>query len=215
LKQTDREKVIRIIASAYKNLLDHKGGADHSFNQDMIGSGVQKAFQNIMTRNLKDKDIEEDIKPILAKLDLEMEELSSFEMYQAEVEQGNLTWGPVHTEQFWSENYNKFERKEFALITRLIALLTEVPIEENPMVAEVAAYDLGEFARFYPDGKRVIEHKGGKIKLMSLLSSENPSVKKQALLAVQKLMVQNWEFLNKGGMGGKDKNKAKKNAAEL
>jgi len=113
---------------------------------------------------------------------------------------GNLTWTPVHTEVFWRENINKFDQKGFALIKQLVLVLDD---SKDEMALEVACYDLGEFARFHPDGKRIIEGWKGKGKLMALLNHQNPGVRKQALLCVQKMMVQNWQFLEKGGQGAK------------
>ena len=43
---------------------------------------------------------------------------------------------------------------------------------------------------------------GGKNKLMVNLAHKNPKVAKAALLATQKLMVANWEFLAKSSSGG-------------
>ena len=51
-------------------------------------------------------------------------------------------------------------------------------------------------------GKRIINKLGGKPKLMVNLQSKNPKLAKQALLATQKLMVANWEFLAKSSAGG-------------
>ena len=43
----------------------------------------------------------------------------------------------------------------------------------------------------------VIEQLGGKQVVMQLLAHEDPNVRYEALLAVQKLMVHNWEYLGK------------------
>lgn len=42
-----------------------------------------------------------------------------------------------------------------------------------------------------------IENLGGKQLVMQLLAHEDPNVRYEALLAVQKLMVHNWEYLGK------------------
>lgn len=43
----------------------------------------------------------------------------------------------------------------------------------------------------------VIEQLGGKQLVMQLLGHEDPNVRYEALLAVQKLMVHNWEYLGR------------------
>jgi V-type H+-transporting ATPase subunit H len=43
----------------------------------------------------------------------------------------------------------------------------------------------------------VIEQYQGKQAVMKLLSAEDPNVRYHALLAIQKLMVHNWEYLGK------------------
>lgn len=81
------------------------------------------------------------------------------------------------------------------------------------MILSVACYDIGEFVRFHPRGKayvlivslkvfltlfcRIITQIGLKLDIMKLMTHENPEVKKQALFAIQKTMVTNWEYLAK------------------
>lgn len=43
----------------------------------------------------------------------------------------------------------------------------------------------------------VTENLGGKQLVMQLLGHDDPNVRYEALLCVQKLMVQNWEYLGK------------------
>lgn len=82
-----------------------------------------------------------------------MKILTSFEKYVKELNAQNLTWSPVHTEKFWKENVKKFEENDFLLIRKLAEILKS---NNNQNIA-VACYDLGEFCRFHPFGKVVLE----------------------------------------------------------
>jgi V-type H+-transporting ATPase subunit H len=228
LRISVREKVIRICFASLKNLVNY--GKEGGFEEDMIGLDVPKLAQTCLARNFKDKDIEEDIKVIEKKLDRAIEELSSWELYVAEVRGGQLRKGAVHTETFFKENNMKFEGNGFEIVKKLITLLP-TSLEEGEEKEEkkysfeqkgaeedlaklkdesleMALFDLGEFARVYPRGKSLIEDFKGKNRIMFAMGHHNPRVKKAALLCVQKMMVQNWEFLSKTG-AGKDKEKQK------
>jgi len=68
----------------------------------------------------------------------------------------------------------------------------------NPLYLSIACYDIGEFVRFHPRGKIVIQNlRDCKSKIMLLMTNADTEVQKQALLCVQKLMVHNWEYLNR------------------
>lgn len=195
VKRGPREKVIRVVMATLRNLLNKE-----DFNDEMVFSGLVKVLYLMGQRKLKDQDLIDDLKYVDDQLEAVVETLSSFDMYQSECNTGRLAWTPVHTADFWRENVTKFEDGNYFLIRRLIDLL------DNPdwKVKEVACYDLGEFARFHPDGRMVIQKYRGKIKLMGLLGSGKDdkipeSVRKQALIAVQKILVHNWEQLNSSG----------------
>lgn len=84
---------------------------------------------------------------------------------------------------------------------------------ENPnsskVTLAVACYDLGEFCRFVPHSKIILETsysdsdmkenrgkasgKTGKELLMDMINYGDKSVKEQALLATQKMMIHNWQ----------------------
>ena len=68
---------------------------------------------------------------------------------------------------------------------------------------QVACHDLGEYTRYYPRGKAVLDTLKIKNMVMQLLTNRDKLVKYQALLAVQKMMVQDWEYLAKNNSGGK------------
>lgn len=80
---------------------------------------------------------------------------SSMERYEREVESGQLRWSPVHTAEFWKENFKRFEEDNFRLIRHLATVLaTGVDI----LTLAVACYDIGEFARFHPHGRLYVLH---------------------------------------------------------
>lgn len=171
------------------------------FNDEMVGAGLPKVLISLEARKWKDEDLVKDLKNLSIKLQDKILELSSFEMYEAEVLANKLRWTPVHSEQFWRENHQKFEENNFELIKKLIGVLMNMVDNDDDVQLSVACYDLGEFARFHPDGKRVVQRQHGKACLMQCMNHKSAEVQKHALLAVQKLMVNNWESLQSGGMG--------------
>ena len=62
----------------------------------------------------------------------------------------------------------------------------------------IACYDLGEFARFVPMGKTILETKGANHYIAELMGNPNSSaeLKKEAITAYQKLLMNAW------GQGG-------------
>ena len=58
----------------------------------------------------------------------------------------------------------------------------------------IACYDLGEFARFYPRGKQILDAKDAKTYLAALMQAQNSSaeLKKEAITAYQKLLMNAW-----------------------
>jgi len=168
----------------------------------MIGNHVHKVIATLVSRKWKDPNlVMPDLLFVQSHLEHVLNELSSFEVYKAELKSGELQRSPVHSEKFWSEHYLLFEEDNFLLIHELVALLQP---RSSEVTLEMACFDLGEFARCHPDGRRVLRNPkvGAKERLMALMSSKNPKVAKQALLCVQKLMVANWESLNKSSSAG-------------
>lgn len=136
-------------------------------NEQMLDAGVIKPLELLANRNWGDEDIVNDIKSLRENLEKNIVELSSFDMYKKEVLSGNLEWSPVHrSEKFWKENSYRFEEDNYKLLTyttnevtlTLQSLLkqyitTEVP---NSLVTAVACYDIGEFARIHPRGRKYV-----------------------------------------------------------
>merc|ERR1719490_453789 len=132
---------------------------------------------------------------LIDKMEASVQDLSSYDEYVTEVKSGRLEWSPVHrSERFWRENAAHLNDKNYELLRILITLLEST---KEPLVLSVACFDLGEYVRHYQRGKHVLETLGGKTMVMALLSHDDPNVRYEALLAVQKLMVHNWEYLGR------------------
>jgi V-type H+-transporting ATPase subunit H len=190
IKVVIREKVVRVCVSTLLNMLNKPAFCE----REMIASGGVKVLDGLLKGRWKDEDLVKDLTTLKDSLEKSLEDLSSFELYQAEVSSGHLEWTPVHTERFWREHNRKFENENFALIKKLLALLRSA---EDELTLAVACYDIGEFARFYDDGRRIVTQLKGKQLLMAQMTNKSQIVAAQALLAVQKLLVSNWESLNK------------------
>lgn len=121
-------------------------------------------------------------------------EISRWDMYQAEVESGNLEWGVLHTEKFFKENCRLLEGKndDFYLLKILINLLRS----KDEDIAAIACYDIGEFVRFYPNGKSIAIRLGAKAIVITLIEHDNLDLQRHALQCISKIMVQNWEYVN-------------------
>lgn len=197
LSDSVKEKVTRIILAVFRNLIekpeDGQVAKEHCIA--MVQCKVLKQLSLLEQRKFDDEDIQADILFLNEKLQASVQDLSSFDEYGTEVKSGRLEWSPVHkSAKFWRENASRLNEKNHELLRILIHLLES---SKDPLVLSVASFDIGEYVRHYPRGKNVIEQLGGKQLVMQLLSHEDPNVRYEALLAVQKLMVHNWEYLGK------------------
>ncbi|XP_018904009.1 V-type proton ATPase subunit H isoform X1 [Bemisia tabaci] len=197
LSDSVKEKVTRIILAVFRNLIEKPEepniAKEHCIA--MVQSKVLKQLSILEQRKFDDEDIVEDVQFLNEKLQASVQDLSSFDEYATEVKCGRLEWSPVHrSAQFWRENAARLNERNYELLRCLVHLLDT---SKDALVLSVASFDVGEYVRHYPRGKHVIEQLGGKQLVMQLLSHEDPNVRYEALLAVQKLMVHNWEYLGR------------------
>lgn len=158
----------------------------------MIDNRLLKIIDTILKGNIKDEELINEIKDIGAVLESNIRVLSSFDKYVKEVNSEMLEWSSVHNERFWKENALKFEANEYHIIKKLKHLLNS----KRAINVAVACYDIGEFCRFYPRGRDVIESLSIKDIIMEKARySEDKSVREQALMALQKVMIQNWQAI--------------------
>ncbi|XP_047535197.1 V-type proton ATPase subunit H isoform X1 [Vanessa atalanta] len=197
LSDSVKEKVTRIVLAVFRNLIekpeDQQVAKEHCIA--MVQCKVLKQLSILEQKRSDDEDIMNDVDFLNDRLQASVQDLSSFDQYATEVKSGRLEWSPVHkSAKFWRENAARLNERGQELLRTLVHLLEK---SRDPVVLAVACYDVGEYVRHYPRGKHIIEQLGGKQRVMYLLSHEDPNVRYEALLAVQKLMVHNWEYLGK------------------
>merc|ERR1711983_7673 len=197
LADAQKEKVSRIILAVFRNIIEKPVEAEVKKENciSMVQCKVLKQLEFLEQKKFEDEDIQSDIEFLKEKMDMSLQDLSSFDEYISEVRSGRLEWSPVHrSEKFWRENAHKLNDANYELLRILIGLLETA---DSELILSVACFDLGEYVRHYPRGKHVLEQLHGKSMVMSLLSHKDHNVRYEALLAVQKLMVHNWEYLGR------------------
>jgi len=183
-----KEKVQRIYLTVVECLLDVG-----NFSEMCIMYGLFPVLERLSIQvDFKDEDVKQTIDLLIQKLRPQIKVMSSMERYERELKTKTLEWGPVHDEKFWKTNFMRFEKNEFSLIKDLVRLLES----NDPQTVCVAANDLGEFARLYPDGRRLISRFGAKDRFFVLLEeSPDENVRKHVLLATQKTLVSKWQSI--------------------
>lgn len=204
LHSAPREKVIRVTLAALQNLafcdatthpdLEGRKVIDGEFFlNEMIGCHMMKAIELLNERQWSDPDIIQDLKSLQSLLQENYKERTRWELYQAEIESGNLEWSILHCEQFFKENVKLFESKanDFYLLKLLLTLVSS----DDEEVAAIACFDIGEFVRHYPNGRLIAKRLGAKDIIMDLIEHEDADLQRHALQCVSKIMVQNWSAI--------------------
>lgn len=181
------EKVIRIGLNALKNCLKSPKLADA-----IVEKGTLEVLQALEYEKWRDAELYDDIREMSNLVSARVHEMSNFDRYERELASGNLAWGFIHSEKFWNDNVMKFEKDEFRAIKTLATLLTSA----NLTTLSVACHDIGEFVRLHPIGKKLVGRFGIKGSVMSLMSHGDREVAREALLCVQKIMLNKWQDIN-------------------
>ncbi|KAL1511688.1 hypothetical protein AB1Y20_004978 [Prymnesium parvum] len=189
LKTVQKEKVIRVTLSTMRNLL-----GTETASADMVASGVMPVLYGFQPRKWADEDILDDVNTLISALQVNLQTLTSWDVYKKEIATGKLEWSPTHkSDTFWKDNHKAFETGDFETVKTLVSLLSS----EDPQVLAIACNDISEFIKAHPDGRRLMTQFGAKPLAMQVLKHPDPTVQKYALSCVQRLMVINWEYLNK------------------
>lgn len=211
MRDVTKEKVLRVCVACFRNLVDV---ADH--NEKMIEEGALKQLVILRNKTWSDDEVVDDLQVVADALAKSVKILSSVDKYRAEVKTGQLTWTPVHkSESFFRENAEKFaplgkpavEFEDLILLCKLLrdkyAIQHKTPEDETTIA--IICHDLGEFARWHPRGKKILNEDekiygdglGSTKSLIMKLMSNSPDseVNKNALTCIHKMMVTNWQFL--------------------
>jgi len=189
IKGSQKEKVIRVALSTLRNLQ----GVGKS-NDMMVVNGLMPVLEVLQVRKFADEDIPEDIDFLHHSLQSNLLGLTSWDVYKTELESGQLEWSPSHkSEHFWKDNHKAFEAHDCAAIKQLVALLSS----EDPKVLAIVCSDISELIKHHPEGRRLVVQYGAKTYAMGVLKHPDPTVQKHALTCVQRMMVINWEYLNR------------------
>ncbi|KAJ8078470.1 H(+)-transporting V1 sector ATPase subunit H [Marasmius tenuissimus] len=182
-----KEKVIRVIVAAFRNLVIKAPSANLPA---MLVAQLLPFAKNLCTRKWGDEDIVEDVQFLRDELAANFQSLTTYDEYTSELASGHLSWTPVHeSDDFWKENATKLNDKDYEQLKTLIRLLKESP---DPSVLAVAAHDIGQYVKHYERGKKPVTDLGGKARVMELMSHENSDVRYRALMSVQLLVSQPW-----------------------
>mmetsp|Transcript_45605 Transcript_45605/g.74509 ORF Transcript_45605/g.74509 Transcript_45605/m.74509 type:complete len:342 (+) Transcript_45605:348-1373(+) len=217
LRQSKKEKCTRVAILSLKNFaslqsrqhgyerteadddlgtvptVDDEGNKLNIFG-DMISLGLLRTLSLMSRRNYGDPDILPEVDGLLATLEKNIEDTTSFADYKQEVMSGRLDWTPVHkSEKFWKENIKEFENNDYKILRELGKILKSDDADAKALT--IICHDFGEFVKYHPQGRKILNQLDVKNRILALMGHDNQEVNKQALLCVQKIMVQKWEFL--------------------
>ena len=225
VKGNFREKLTRVAVALLVNVVTKQNG-EHC--QTMTESDLLETLFTLMEKHWSDPDVMADMEQLKEAIQKNYKVLSSIDRYKKEVLRGELKWGPVHSERFFRDNAEAIAGDDFKLINKLIEILRQA-VATSPSIAAsndveesktkegttenmiknlsalsmesvaVACYDLGEFMRFYPAGKRILIGLGAKTLILALMGHEDSRVKQEALACCSKLMVSNWDQIVNSG----------------
>ncbi|EKM82868.1 hypothetical protein AGABI1DRAFT_118298 [Agaricus bisporus var. burnettii JB137-S8] len=185
--KTAKEKVIRVIVAAFRNLVTK---APEANLPAMLVGQLLPFARHLSQRKFSDEDILEDVQFLKEELTVHFQNLTTYDEYTSELASGHLSWTPVHeSDEFWKENAVKLNDKEHEQLKKLINLLRS---SDDPNILAIAANDVGQYVKHYERGKKFVTDMGGKDRVMELMAHTNPEVRYRALLSVQQLVSQSW-----------------------
>lgn len=186
IKDSLKEKVVRLSVANLRNLLNNGALSGARYNRDFV-----RVIKGLSQKKWQDEEMISDIDALSTFAEEHVQMVSTMEQYRRDVSSCQLEWSPLHrSEAFWKENFAAFE-KDNRLMQDLILLLGV----DDPVTVSLACHDLGQLCIAHPNGRRLVEKYGAKLKVVGLMSHSDPEVQKEALLCVQRLMVNKWEFL--------------------
>ncbi|KAG1675497.1 hypothetical protein FOA52_001796 [Chlamydomonas sp. UWO 241] len=194
-KTAQKEKVFRVALSALRNLLCHE---ELSLFAVALAAGLPQLIAQRSQQHWGDADVPELLAFLDERLKAGIVTLSSFDLYKKEILGGVLDWSPMHTSDiFWREHVDKFEATDFQILRLLLKL---VESSRDARTVAVGCSDVGHFVSAHPLGRFIVNDLKGKALIMRHMAHADAEVRRQALLCVQKLMLDKskLEFLASG-----------------
>jgi len=183
-----KEKVVRVVLATFKNLVI--ASPSHNLPALLLAKASPYMQQLQQSRKWSDEDLREDVDFLQDELKRAKQRLTTYDEYSSELESGQLTWSPPHEDaEFWRENAPKLNNKNSEQLKSLINLLNT---SKDPVILAIVLNDIGQYVKFYDNGKKNVESLGGKAKAMELLTHPDADVKFRALLTVQRLISHPW-----------------------
>ncbi|KAG0021863.1 H(+)-transporting V1 sector ATPase subunit H [Entomortierella chlamydospora] len=171
-KSAIKEKVVRVIISTLRNLVEKAPEANLAA---MAAVKLLTFTENLSTRKWSDGEILEDINYLKTELEENFQTLTTFEVYQAELMSGRLTWSPPHqSDLFWTKNWRELKKENYALLRVLARLLSTAT---DTVVLSVAANDIGQYVKRDPSSKKFLQEIGVKQRIMELMSHPDQEVR--------------------------------------
>jgi V-type H+-transporting ATPase subunit H len=192
IRSSIKEKVIRVCVAILRSLLEKA----KPYNlQAMLDFKVCSLCQLLSSRTWSDEDILNDIQWLINELRQTNVEMSTFDEYAAEVRYGEFDPSAVinRSETFWKQNVDKLSTHDFELLRLLVEKLKTT---EEPSRIALTLHDIGEYVRYCPRSKRMLQNTSIREHLMTLVNHEDSQVRLEALVTMQKFLVNNWEYLN-------------------
>jgi len=187
LRLIPKEKCRRVSVASLRRL-----ALSRENRQSMLACRVLKAIAPLMGVKSDDPEFADDLRNLSSALTREEAEMSSWDVFRAELYSGHLSWSPVHrSDKFWRENVAKLAEENAEPLRRLVAIANG----SDPLAIAVACSDLGEFSRFHPRGRTLIAEVNAKEALLGLLTHTDPDVRRNALFALQKIMSAKSEYV--------------------
>ncbi|KAI5077767.1 hypothetical protein GOP47_0007591 [Adiantum capillus-veneris] len=181
-RTSTKEKVVRVAILTLRNLVNKD-----NFASKMVDLGLSKTVQSLKLQAWTDEDLIEGLSALEESLKVSIKTLSSFDLYKQEALSGNLDWSPMHKDStFWRENIQKFEDHDFQVLRILITLLDT---SKDAKTLAVCCQDISQFIQAHSSGRQIVLDLKAKNRVMILMEHDNPEVRREALLCVQKLLL--------------------------
>ncbi|SBT46919.1 V-type proton ATPase subunit H, putative [Plasmodium ovale wallikeri] len=164
------EKILRVSLNIIKNIIH----MDDCF-EIIVDNNIIQTLTVLQYDKWRDNDIYDTIVQLLHKLDQPI--LRDIDEFKAIQQLADIIKKYAHN---IAQKIDSNEPKE----------------EIDGVTVAVACFDIGEFARLYPNGKKICQKFKVKENIMILIATKNRDIVREALLCAQKIMLNNWQSIS-------------------